>query len=186
MGDALPATTCATENYPPNVIVAKERLTPLGIEVVERDGEKIPYPDHSFDLVINRHGSYDEKEVYRVLKPGGRYITQQVGSQNFIALNEFLAPESVERIDITWTVAKLAGQLEDVGFRLMNYKNDFTPAFFKDIGAVVYYLKVISWQIEGMKLEDLKDRLRVLHELIETQGQFELQSQRYLLIAEKP
>lgn len=186
LGDALPMLTCATENYGPNIQVAKDRLVPLGIQVVERDGEKIPFEDNSFELVINRHGSYDEHEVFRVLKPGGRYITQQVGSENMIALNQFLAPESVDGIDTTWTVAKLAAQLEDAGFRLLSYKNDHTPAYFTDIGAVVYYLKAISWQIEDVAIDDLKGRLEVLHELIDEQGRFELQSQRYLLIAEKP
>ena len=185
-GDALPTTTCATEDYEPNIEVAKECLEPLGIEVVQKDGEKIPYADNTFDLVINRHGSYVEEEVFRVLKPGGKYITQQVGSENMIALNQFLAPDTLDQIDTTWTVAKLATQLEETGFRLNYYKNDFTPAFFSDIGAVVYYLKVISWQIEGKTVEELRPKLEILHELIEEQGKFELQAQRYLLVAVKP
>ena len=184
--DYLPLYTCATEDYEPNIPVAKEKLEPLGIEVLQRDKDLIPYPDNTFELVINRHGSYFEEEVFRVLKPGGKYVTQQVGPENMIALNQFLAPESVNHIDTTWTVAKLAAQLEETGFQLQYYKNDFTPAYFTDIGAVVYYLKAISWQIEGETVENLKPRLEVLHELIEAQGKFELQSQRYLLIAIKP
>lgn len=184
--DALPTLTCATEDYEPNIPVAKDRLLPLGIEVKQRSDDLIPYEDETFDLVINRHGSYIEDEVFRVLKPGGKYITQQVGSENMIALNEFLAPETIETIDATWTVAKLAAQLEETGFQLSSYKNEFTPAYFMDIGAVVYYLKVIPWQIEGKSLKELRPRLEVLHELIQEQGKFELQSQRYLLVAVKP
>lgn len=184
--DYLPIYTCATEDYGPNIPVAESNLKPLGVEVLQRDNELIPYADNTFDLVINRHGSYIEEEIFRVLKSGGKYITQQVGPENMIALNQFLAPESVNHIDATWTVAKLATQLEQTGFQLQYYKNDFTPAYFTDIGAVVYYLKAISWQIEGESVENLKPRLEVLHELIEAQGKFELQSQRYLLIAVKP
>ena len=182
----LPAYTCATEDYEPNIPIAKSNLEPLGIEVLQRKHDLIPFADNTFELVINRHGSYIEEEVFRVLKSGGKYITQQVGPENMIALNQFLAPESISQIDSTWTIAKLATQLEETGFQLQYYKNDFTPAYFTDIGAVVYYLKAISWQIEGESVENLRPRLEVLHELIETQGKFELQSQRYLLIAVKP
>ncbi len=89
----LPANTQATEAYPPNIKIAKERLEPLGIRVHPlNDGEKLPLPDESFDLVINRHELFDPFEVYRILKPGGLFITQQVGGRDNIALNHFLAP----------------------------------------------------------------------------------------------
>ena len=65
----------------------------MGIRVHPlHDGENLPLPDESFDLVINRHESFDPFEVYRILKPGGLFITQQVGGRDNIALNHFLAP----------------------------------------------------------------------------------------------
>lgn len=41
----------------------------------------LPYEDESMDIIINRHESYDIYEVYRVLKKGGIFITQQVGGE---------------------------------------------------------------------------------------------------------
>ena len=38
--------------------------------------------DNEFDIVINRHESYNEKELFRILKPNGLFITQQVGAYN--------------------------------------------------------------------------------------------------------
>ena len=64
--------TAATENYPPNVQLCKEKLLPLGIDFRLADGNgKLPFDDASFDLVINRHGDFNAEEIYRVLKPGG-------------------------------------------------------------------------------------------------------------------
>lgn len=75
--------TAATEGFPPNVELCKETLLPLGIDFRACDDEKnIPYADNSFDMYINRHGSYDPKETYRLLKPDGLFITQQVGARN--------------------------------------------------------------------------------------------------------
>ena len=56
----LPSDTWATEGYPPNLSIARARLAPLGVTVVpmlERD--ILPFSGASFDLVINRHESFD-------------------------------------------------------------------------------------------------------------------------------
>ena len=42
------------------------------------EDKPLPFADNSFDLVLNRHDSYDVNEVRRVLKPGGYFITQDV------------------------------------------------------------------------------------------------------------
>ena len=54
---------------------------PRGVEVYETgEGEDLPFPDGSFDLVTSRHPVRpDWEEVHRVLVPGGRYVAQHVG-----------------------------------------------------------------------------------------------------------
>ena len=75
--------TAATENYPPNVQLCKETLLPLGIDFRQADGNGgLPYPDNSFDVVIDRHGDFNPAEIYRVLKSGGVFLSQQVGAEN--------------------------------------------------------------------------------------------------------
>ena len=69
--------TSATEAYGPNVRLCKETLLPLGIDFQEANGAgPLPFPEETFDIVINRHGDYDSDEIYRILKPGGVFITQ--------------------------------------------------------------------------------------------------------------
>ena len=86
--------TTATENYAPNAALCREKLAPLGITVCEADAkEKLPLADASFDLVIDRHGDFNAEEIYRVLKPGGVFVTQQVGAENDRALVELLLGE---------------------------------------------------------------------------------------------
>jgi SAM-dependent methyltransferase len=182
----LPRDTFATEGYPPNVPIAKERLEPLGVRVVEIDSDKrIPFEDNQFDLVINRHESYCADEVYRVLKPGGSFVTQQVGGENNIRLNELLQ-ERVETEFSYWTLAYATRQLEGVGFEIVAQEEEYPETEFRDIGAVVYYLRVISWQIPGFTVEKYADRLYALHRDIQENGVLVTRSHRFYIEALKP
>lgn len=75
--------TSATEGFLPNVKLCEGTLKPLGIHF-ERSREDgiLPFEASSFDLIINRHSDFKKEEVYRVLKPGGIFITQQIGEDN--------------------------------------------------------------------------------------------------------
>ena len=87
--------TAATEGYEPNVQLCDELLLPLGVDFREcADPARIPFADESFDLMINRHGAFSPPEVYRLLKPGGVFVTEQVGSKNDRDLVEMVLPDS--------------------------------------------------------------------------------------------
>jgi len=87
----LPKYTCVTEGYEPNIMIARNRLEPLGVKVYRiDDDESLPFDAETFDLVINRHESYSPKEVKRILKKQGTFITQQVGGLNNKEINELL------------------------------------------------------------------------------------------------
>jgi len=75
--------TSVTEAYAPNVALCRRTLSPLGIRVEEADGEgSLPFADGEMDMILNRNGSWNAQEAFRVLKPGGFFITQQLGDEN--------------------------------------------------------------------------------------------------------
>jgi SAM-dependent methyltransferase len=182
----LPPTTYATEGYAPNIPVAKERLEPLGINVVQVvDDNALPLPSNAFDLVINRHESYALPEVFRILRPGGLFLTQQVGPRNCVELNQYL--EAPLEPDIhSWSLAQENTAVEEAGFRIRRSEKQLLDSIFYDIGAAIYYLKVIAWQIPDFSIEAYRDRLEAMHRLIERQGAFYATAQRFLIEAEKP
>jgi SAM-dependent methyltransferase len=74
-------TISAAEGWEPNVPLAASTLQDYGVEVTRYDSDhhpEMPWGDGEFDLVMNRHESYDLAEVARVLAPGGLFLTQQV------------------------------------------------------------------------------------------------------------
>ena len=190
----LPPDTRATEGYAPNVRVARERLEPLGIEVYEvEDDARLPFGEGEFDLVINRHESYEPTEVRRILRPGGRFVTQQVGGRNNAELNAMLgAPEGAEPglgMPVgtpDWDLIHARRVLEDVGFEVRDAREAFPLARFADVGAVVYYLKAIPWQIPGFSADRYFDRLKELRLTAETTGHIAVRAHRFLLDATKP
>jgi SAM-dependent methyltransferase len=181
----LPQDTHATEAYPPNQSLARERLSPLGVKVhYILDEGPLPFENNRFDLVINRHEWYDPVEVYRVLKPEGVFITQQVGGLDNLELHQVLEKSPTFQVS-KWSLAHALTQLYETDFAIQQAEKAALKYTFLDIGAVVYYLKAIPWEIEGFSPETDIELLSVLHNIIEQQGQFDTTAHRFLIIARK-
>ena len=183
LADLFPAKAAATESYLPNVEAARRLLEPLGVLVAVPGRDKhLPFEDDTFDLVLNRHGSLPANETARVMVDGGQLVTQQVGSENLVGLNEALGFASeVEKWDLSTAVA----QFEQAGFDVTDRKEGRFKTTFFDIGAVTYYLKAVPWQIPGFHLPEHRDRLRRLHQRIEADGPLEVSNHRFFVRAVK-
>ena len=181
----LPADTHATETYPPNQEIAQQTLSPLGV-IVHKLNEKssLPFPANRFDLVINRHDDYDPMDVLRILKPDGTFITQQVGGLDNLELNQVL--EDVPSFPyLDWSLTSALTKLYEADFKVIQAEKAALKSTFMDIGAVLYYLKAIPWQIPGFNLKTDANRLVQLHNIIERQGKFVATAHRFLIIAQK-
>ncbi|UCC79365.1 MAG: class I SAM-dependent methyltransferase [Candidatus Zixiibacteriota bacterium] len=182
--DFLPLKAFATEGFKPNVQLARKTLEPLGIVVIEiEDDENLPFGNETFDLIINRHESYSPRELNRILKTGGIFITQQVGDMDNIELNHFFDDSSRDKND--WCLAGAAGELEENGIKINYKKEEFIDSRFMDIGAVIYYLKVITWQIPGFKIEENPGKMKQLHQKIKRENGFSTRQHRFIIIGEK-
>ena len=182
----LPPYTFATESYPPNIPVARERLSPLGVHLVsEYRDEALPFGDDSLDLVLNRHGSYSAQELRRILRPGGIFLTQQVGGRDNLRLNKLLQDEVAYPFH-EWTLDNILAQLHYAGLVILQAPECFHENIFMDIGAVVFYLRIISWQIEDFTVEKYRSRLLAIHERIQREGGLVTHSHRILIEACKP
>ncbi len=185
----LPPLTCATEGFAPNIPVARARLAPLGISVHpigEDEAGPLPFADDSFDLVINRHEYYDLAEVRRVLRPGGRFITQQVGGENDSDLNRLLAASQPDNGYAFWTLDYAREQLAAAGFTIGFAAESFPRKVFADVGALAYYLKAVQWQIPDFNLERYFPRLQEAHRRCQTEGGISSRAHYFVLVAEKP
>ena len=86
---------------------------------------------------------------------------------------------------LEWGLGIALTGLYEAGFRVSRAEKAALRASFQDIGAVVYYLKAIPWQIEGFDPQTHHDKLVRLHNLIERQGKFIATAHRFLIVAQK-
>ncbi|MFX0167860.1 MAG: class I SAM-dependent methyltransferase [Candidatus Hodarchaeota archaeon] len=181
----FPPHTCATESYPPNIPKARTKLKPLGIDVFAFENDtKLPFHDEEFDLIVNRHESYNVNEVFRLLKPSGFFITQQVGEQNDIKINRLLGTKAKD--DITpWNADYAAEELQNAQFAIIKTMEAFPSLRFYDIGAIVYYLKAIPWVVSDFSVEKYHQALFKLHVRIQEEGFIDIREHRFLLVSKK-
>ena len=175
------ANTAATENYPPNVELCRETLLPLGIDFRAADGKGVlPFGDASFDMVINRHGDFNPGEIHRVLKPCGLFITQQVGAENDRELVELLCghtdlPFPDQYLNIT------EDRFSQTGFEILDGRECFRPIRFYDVGALVWFARIIEWEFPGFSVDSCMDRLLQAQRLLDEFGAVEGRIHRFLL-----
>ena len=165
--------TSATEGYPPNVRLCAEKLLPLGIHFKEcHDPSEIPFEDESFDLILNRHGDFDAEELFRLLRRGGVLMTEQVGGDNDRDLVEMVLP-GTDRPFPQLTLEKQRRVFEAAGFQIVRAEEAYRPIKFYDVGAFVWFARIIEWEFPGFSVEKCFERLLKMQEAIDRAGKIE-------------
>ena len=175
----------ATEGYAPNFELARARLRPLGVRVVgwaASDEAPMPFADGEFDLVLNRHAAFNAREVARVLSDGGAFLTQQTsGAWAWDLQAEFGASPQTPDVSL----AKCASLLEDAGLAILDAREWEGRLRFADVGAVVYYLKAIPWEVPGFGVRTHFERLVALQERLDAEGELSFYAGKFLIEARK-
>ncbi|MGC5014396.1 class I SAM-dependent methyltransferase [Streptosporangium sp. DT93] len=184
----LPPVMAATESWAPNLARATRLLHPLGALVVaDADEPPLPFADEAFDLVTSRHPvTVWWEEIARVLRPGGTYLSQQVGHASVAELAAyFLGPPAPRELRHRHPDdARLAA--EAAGLSVVDLRFESLPMAFLDVGAVIYFLRKVIWIVPGFTVDRHRDRLRELHDRIRDEGPFTARATRFLIEARKP
>ena len=177
--------TSATEGYPPNVELCRETLLPLGVHFKEcSNASDIPFDDASFDLIINRHGDFDAPELYRLLRNNGIFVTEQVGGENDRDLVEMVLPGTKKPYPHL-NLKEQRKAFEKTGFQIVQAKEAFRPIIFYDVGAFVWFARIIEWEFPEFSVDRCFENLLKLHRIIENDGKITGTIHRYLIVAIK-
>lgn len=187
LGDVLPEDTVATEATAAGCAGARERLEPLGVDVVEHDptapGATLPFAPERFDLVLARHSRFDVEQVRRVMAPGATFATEQVGSDD---LAEVLAALGVCRPSGSPTLEGIERELTGAGLRIERGDAFRGRAVFTDVAALLGFLRRLPWVTpEDLDVDAHRDQLEALAERME-HGPLEAATSRFWVSARAP
>jgi hypothetical protein len=188
------ASTVATEAWAASLPCAQRRLSPLGIPVVRIEGApgnlnevgqagergRLPFRDGAFDLISNRHEAFRATEVARVLARGGTFVTQQVDHHNYddlLRLFDLPCPKEPD----TWAYIGVE-QCEAAGLHVTAIMTGEERQRFNDVGALIYYLRIVSWAVPSFDVHAYRVTLLGLHEGMKT-CPLELRQRRFVIIA---
>ncbi|WP_306204268.1 methyltransferase domain-containing protein [Actinoplanes sp. RD1] len=181
-----PPVLVATESWRPNVPIAARNLRAAGGVVVEAAaGPCLPFRAGSFDLVVSRHPEHTPwDEVARVLRPGGTFLSQQIGAGTNRELSEaVLGPLPPPDRN---SPGQLRAAAEAAGLRVLQARPARLRVEFFDVAAVAYFLRKVVWTVPGFSIERHRPQLRAIHERIQAEGSFVSHSTRVLIEAVKP
>ena len=183
---ARPPRTVATEGWQPNVPVARDRLTPLGIAVHDYRGGPdnvdqavttqvpspstagaLPFGDASFHLVSNRHESYVAAAVRRVLTADGHFVTQQIGSGFTDDYRKALDLPVPGDHRPRWDLGFATRQLEAAGLQIVAGGDGFETRIYRDAAAFAWYLLAVPWTVPGFSIPAFREHLHRLQRRID-------------------
>ena len=140
------------------------------------DVAAMSFADGEFDLVLNRHAAFNAREAARVLSDGGAFLTQQTSG----AWAWDLSPQTPDV-----SLAKYAPLLREAGLAIADAQEWEGRLRFADVGAVVYYLKAIPWEVPGFGVRTHFERLIALQERLEAEGELSFYAGKFLIEARK-
>ena len=176
---------CTVETLPwdyPQVV--REFLRP-GVRLLDMGtggGELLLTLDDSFDLVIDRHESYDLSEVRRVLKKNGFFVTQQVGGENDLPLVKRLC-QGFSGSFVGFNLENELPRFRQAGFRVMRSDQAYVESRYLDVGAVVFQASVCPWEYPGFSVETSQEALFQMQAQVESLGFVPNLEHRFLIVA---
>lgn len=146
-----------------DMLLKAQELDPNGIYRHIQSG-KIPYPDHSFDLVFSCFvfltvPTYSElkeifSEIERVLKPGGTFVF--VTGSKYLYHKKYISYDIAPRMDLS-TEEEIEVCLKDLGVVFKNYfysDKDYRSLIDKAGLRLVQYHEPLGLDIDGVRWEN--------------------------------
>lgn len=168
----------ARENTPPALV---EKVT-----FIAGAAASLPVPNASCNVVLNRHAVVDVAEIARVLRPGGYFITQQVGAQNtFNICSLFGCGPGGRYREPVQEIPDLAAAFQERGCAILSYGTYNMPYYFVDAESLLFWMQAIP-MLEDFDIETHWQQVDYLITEYATPRGIESNEHRELLIVRIP
>ena len=176
------------DHSPSMVNTAKKNLgkTKLrNVQFLMMDSAKLVFPDNTFDIITDRHCDFSPSEIFRVLKKGGYFLTQQVSEGDQINIKKaFSRGQGYGTLDGTLK-NKYLNQMGGLGFSKIEDFDYNSKIIYKTDKDYMFLLRHTPTIPEFAKK---KGDFKILGKFIEenkTESGIETNSKRFMIVAVK-
>lgn len=175
----LPPITYVVEANPSK---AKDVLEghELKVTTLTQQG-KMPFKDEKIDVIVNELANYDKFEMYRVLKPGGYLVIDQMGSENYKEIMKMFIPFQIKG---EWNKNACQRTLRDIGFDIIDGFEDIGHIRFETMPALIAFMKTLSPE-RVEKYEQFINFYATALKQIKEKHFYDLTTHRFMVIARK-
>jgi len=173
---------------PKMVETARENLRKSGLSNVKFevcDSEKLRFGGQEFDVVIDRQAPFNPKEVARVLKPGGVFITQQVSEGDKLNFKEIFRRGDSYGIKSGTLKNRYLRELREAGMKIIEEKTANTIEYYRSMDDVIFLLANTPI-VPDFDFEREQDKLKQIEERFKTKKGIRTNAERFLIVAKKP
>ena len=156
-------------------------------DLVQARGQALPFPAACFDVVLSRHAPVWIAEAARVLRPGGVFVTQQIGPENAANIGAVFGCEARAAYACApdQQIAAWAGELRARGFAIRAQGAYNVPYFYCDAASLVFWLKAIPVPADFEMARHWEQVARIIDGSQSPRG-IATNVHRELLVAQKP
>ena len=158
-----------------------KKLADRNVKVTKLTNEgKLPFKDERIDVIVNELSNYDKYDLYRVVKPGGYIIVNQMGSDNYKELINIFLPFKLHG---RWDREASCQTLSDIGLEIIDSVEEHGYVRFDTLASFIQFMKGIT------KADITQDRFMNFYshvlKQIKDKKYFELTTHRFMVVARK-
>lgn len=176
------------DHSPSMINTANENLRKTKLDNVKfllMDSSNLDFPDSYFDIVTNRHCGFNPAEVFRVLKKGGYFFTQQVSEGDQVNIKKAFGRGQAYGVKDGTLKNKYLKQLKKLGFRKISAFDYDSKLIYKTDKDYIFLLRYTPTIPDFGKRKNDLEILRKFIEKNKTEKGIETNSKRFMIIAVK-
>ena len=145
----------------------------------------LDFPDNYFDVVTDRHCDFGATEVYRVLKKGGYFFTQQVSEGDQLNIKKAFGRGQAYGVKDGTLKDKYLKQLKKAGFKKIKNYDYNSKIYYKTDKDYIFHLRYTPTIPEFGEGEKDFEILGRFIEKNKTEKGIETNSKRFMITAQK-